>query len=518
MAAPDQNDNNLADTKSSVGAQLEEDEGMERVVEGFTLGKTIGKGGYGTVKIGSVPGSDRLYALKIMFKEENWNEKEEKNVANEVNCLKKVNHPNVIRLLGYKADTLYPLRDGESVNAVLLVMELCTGGELFDILFYTGHLTAVLARTYMKQLMGAVKAMHDVGVTHRDLKPQNLLLDGNFNLKVADFGLSKIFDKPSRNVLKTTVVGTRGFRPPEIVLERSYTNSCDIFSCGVIMFIMLWGYPPFEVAKADDTWYRPIATRKKKKFFKKHKKMAGVVDDDCKDLVFNMLAYQPSERSTLQSVDESAWMQGEFLEGQPLVEAMKDRHKNCLEAKKNDANKQAQLQVSFTVSKNIGAYGVEDSELGALPPIEENLAAIFSAFDTFAIDGDYSAYQLLDKFDDFVKEKSQKLSTENDPRFRFDKDKFSIEADLQLQSAQTLTLGARCFRIDDSENKYVAFTRTCDNFVAATKHFNDVLAKCQHMLGERLQQAKPVYDYSDITKTTAGENLNLAEMLGLIVN
>jgi len=456
-----------------------------RTVDNWVLGETLGKGAYGIVKIGYMKGSNRPFALKFMHKDRKWSERDKQQVANEINCLRRVSHENVTRLMAYRLNCPYPKRDGGTVNSVLLVMELCSGGELFDILFYTKQLEEKLARTYMKQLMSGLKAVHDLGITHRDLKPQNCLLDGNYNLKIADFGLSNIFEGEGVNILKTTIIGTKGYRAPEIVLNRKYTNLCDIFACGVIMFICVWGYPPFETADANDGWYRPIATKKFHRFWKKHKKIA--VADSGKELLMKMLAYQPADRSNLDEVLASDWLQEEIYTPAELKSIMAQRHKQASEAKRNDSAKQKALNESMVRSLEED-FGTKFN-LDLLPEIIDLSKEHLPPFDTFSIKSDKHAYHLLDALHDKIKEKGV---------CKFYQDMFILEGDLELGTKEILTIKARCFRVDESNTCYVSFSRTCSNFLGSYNYFQEVLSSLAYMLDQPYHIEPQVIDYSDI--------------------
>ncbi len=124
---------------------------------------------------------------------------------------------------------------------ILLVLECMPGGELFDILYYTSKLEEVVARTYFRQLVEGLQACHNACIVHRDIKPQNLLLDKHFNLKLTDFGLAKLIESDTDAIMDTYHVGTRGYQAPEILAREPYTSSCDIFSAGVVLFILLSG-------------------------------------------------------------------------------------------------------------------------------------------------------------------------------------------------------------------------------------------------------------------------------------
>eukprot|EP00494_Astrolonche_serrata_P000810 UN00816 len=129
-------------------------------------------------------------------------------IAEEINILSKLEHPHIIRLLDYNLDCEYVTRDGKSVATVMMVLQLAKG-ELFDSLL-SGPMSEALACAYFKQIMSAVQYLHKHNVIHRDIKPQNLLLDHEYRIKLCDFGLSKMLKDPNEKL--TTVVGTKGFR------------------------------------------------------------------------------------------------------------------------------------------------------------------------------------------------------------------------------------------------------------------------------------------------------------------
>ena len=143
-------------------------------------------------------------------------------------------HPNIIKIVGVM----------ETSRAYHIITELCTGGELFDRIVSRKHLSEALAASYLRQILSAVAYCHDRGIVHRDLKPENLLLENpsdEAQLKVIDFGTSC---RVHPGLSFSTVTGTPYYIAPEI-LQGKYTEKCDIWSCGVILFILLCGSPPF---------------------------------------------------------------------------------------------------------------------------------------------------------------------------------------------------------------------------------------------------------------------------------
>ena len=165
----------------------------------------------------------------------------------ELSLLMTVNHPNIVKFYEVYEDDQY----------IHLVMELCTGGELFDQLASKGRYTEAEAARIMKSLLGAVAHLHSLEIAHRDLKPENIMLstpDPNADIKIIDFGLAK--QSLSTQSGQNTVLGSSYYVAPE-VLQNSYGLSCDIWSCGVILFMLLSGKPPFDGA-TDITIYQQI--------------------------------------------------------------------------------------------------------------------------------------------------------------------------------------------------------------------------------------------------------------------
>jgi len=262
--------------------------------------------------------------------------------------MKQIRHPNVMKLYAYNMNGKYPTKNKEKVDCILLVLEFAPGGELFDILYYTSYLETIIGRTYFRQLIAGLDACHKAGVAHRDLKPQNLLLDSKFNLKLTDFGLSKVFESDADTVMKTCYVGTKGYQAPELLLNRPYDLLADVFSAGVVLFILLTGYPPFEQAHKNDRWFRPLAKGDYRKFWDLHLGCPISNDEDAKDLLQRMLAYNPKNRITLAEIQEHKWFNGKFLEGKDMVKVLRNRYRQMEQKRRKDAKKLKDLEHSLT--------------------------------------------------------------------------------------------------------------------------------------------------------------------------
>lgn len=169
------------------------------------------------------------------------------NFLNELASLKLLDHPNIIKL--------YEVYEWE--NAIYLVQEFCDGGELFDYIVEQGALDETVASDLFQQMVGAVIYCHKNRICHRDLKPENFMLcshgDG-WKVKLIDFGISRSYFRmdESMGVMRmSSIAGTTPYMAPE-VFRRNYSNSCDTWSLGVILYIMVAGYPPFEGYEEDD--------------------------------------------------------------------------------------------------------------------------------------------------------------------------------------------------------------------------------------------------------------------------
>jgi len=275
--------------------------------------------------------------------------KQGKQVHTEIKSMIRINNPHVMKLYAYNLHCKYPEKTGKRLDAILLVLEYCPGGELFDILYYTNKLDSVTARTYFIQMLKGLKACHNAGVAHRDIKPQNLLLDGRYQLKITDFGLSFISKKNKdigNTLIKTGYVGTRGYQAPEVLKGEKYTKVCDIFSCGVVLFILLTGYPPFEQAWREDKWYRPMCEVNPEAFWKLHKR--ANLDDDCKELLNGMLAYRARKRLTLDECLKHKWVDGrETHEPRELAAFVRGKHKETRKRRRRDKKKMQALETSL---------------------------------------------------------------------------------------------------------------------------------------------------------------------------
>lgn len=195
--------------------------------------KKLGSGTYGEVTAVTHIETGQRRAVKVIARSKikNW-----ERFQTEVKILQQLDHPNVIKLYEYFEDD----------TNVYLVTELCTGGELFDRIIKEEFFSEAVAAKVFKQILQALNYCHNMSIVHRDLKPENFLFvspDANADLKIIDFGLSKIMNGGRLHRMKTRA-GTPYYISPE-VLAGNYDVSCDMWSAGCMLYILLCGYPPF---------------------------------------------------------------------------------------------------------------------------------------------------------------------------------------------------------------------------------------------------------------------------------
>lgn len=322
-----------------------------RKIGPYILGETLGKGAFSWVKKGVIEETKTVVAMKFLLRSDmKFLRDQAQRVRVEIQSMVQVNNPHVLKLFAYNLQCKYPDKSGKTLETILLISEYCPGGELFDILYYTNKLHPTTARTYFVQLLKGLKACHDIGIVHRDIKPQNLLLDKHFQLKINDFGLSFMSNKKENMITMETYCGTRGYQAPEILKRETYTKACDIFSCGVVLFILLTGYSPFETATRDDKWYRPLCELNSKLFWKLHRR--AKIDADCRDLLNGMLAYRPRHRLTLDDCLKHKWvLKREILDKTQLEAVVKKKHKQARMLRRKDNIKMENLKDSVIRKK-----------------------------------------------------------------------------------------------------------------------------------------------------------------------
>ncbi|KAE8722098.1 CBL-interacting serine/threonine-protein kinase 9 [Hibiscus syriacus] len=203
----------------------------------YELGRTLGEGSFAKVKFAKNVETGECVAIKILDRDQVLRHQIVEQIKREISTMKLIKHPNVVKIYEVMA----------SKTKIYIVIEYVGGGELFDKIATRGRLKEDEARSYFQQLINAVDFCHGTGVFHRDLKPENLLLDSNGVLKISDFGLSAFSQQVREDGLLHTACGTPNYVAPEVLKDQGYDGrASDIWSCGVILFVLMAGYLPFD--------------------------------------------------------------------------------------------------------------------------------------------------------------------------------------------------------------------------------------------------------------------------------
>lgn len=283
----------------------------------YLRGKVLGKGKFSEVFRAKNTSTNEIVALKIQYldsKDRRMVMTTIQQLRAELKALKDVSHENVVRLIGYDPQTACKSKtETETVKrpCMICVQELCGAGELFHYISYGEKFPTNIARHVFKQFINGLEACHSRGIAHRDLKPDNLFLTKDFTLKIGDFGFAKRFREKTRQgvgsrLAMDTPLGTPGYMAPEVLARCMYDERSDIFSSGIILFIMLAGYPPLKRAQVGDWWFDRLANRNYSRFWEAHER------DKCfsapvKEVINKMLAIRPKERWNIRNIKTSSF-------------------------------------------------------------------------------------------------------------------------------------------------------------------------------------------------------------------
>jgi len=271
----------------------------------FQLLKKLGEGGTGSVWFAKNLESSRgsSYALKIMYLD--VNDMTTQSARREIENMQQMSHPSIIKLLDAERKS-----EVNGHPAAVLVMECAPRGDLFEYIRINRGLrrktdSSAVHRIFV-DMVSALEHMHSMGICHRDIKPENILFDYNYTPRLADMGFSKVFRQNNQRIKLHEQLGSRGYHAPEIVREKYYSENVDVFSLGVVLFIMYAGSPPFRQVKKSDWWYEKLATKQYEKFWSAHER-GMKFSSALKRLLEGMLAVNPRNRLTLKQVKESVW-------------------------------------------------------------------------------------------------------------------------------------------------------------------------------------------------------------------
>ncbi|KAM4712205.1 calcium/calmodulin-dependent protein kinase type 1D isoform 1-T1 [Anableps anableps] len=260
----------------------------------FNFKEVLGTGAFSEVVLAQEKLTGRMFAVKCIPKKALKGK--ESSIENEIAVLRKIKHENIVAL-----EDIY-----ESPDHLYLIMQLVSGGELFDRIVEKGFYTEKDASTLIRQVLDAVNYLHKMGIVHRDLKPENLLYfnpQDESKIMISDFGLSKM--EGSGDVM-STACGTPGYVAPEVLAQKPYSKAVDCWSIGVIAYILLCGYPPFydendsklfeQILKADYEFDAPYWDD---------------ISDSAKDFISCLMEKDPAKRFTCEQALRHPWIAGD---------------------------------------------------------------------------------------------------------------------------------------------------------------------------------------------------------------
>ncbi|KAK4436459.1 CBL-interacting protein kinase [Sesamum alatum] len=256
----------------------------------YEVGRLLGKGTFAKVYYGRNLQTGESVAIKVIDKEKVLKVGLINQTKREIAVMRLIKHQNVMQLYEVMA----------TKTKIYFVIEFAKGGELFNKV-KKGKLKESTARKYFQQLISAVSFCHNRGVYHRDLKPENLLLDENGTLKVSDFGLSALSDSKRQDGLLHTTCGTPAYVAPEVIGRKGYDGAkADIWSCGVILFVLLSGYLPFHDPNLIEM-YRKIS--------RAEYKCPPSFPPQVRRLLSRILDPNPQTRISIEEIMENPWFQ-----------------------------------------------------------------------------------------------------------------------------------------------------------------------------------------------------------------
>lgn len=244
---------------------------------------------------------------------------------NEITFLKQADHPNILKLYGVNEQAQVADVNLNLLPMYAIELEYAEHGELFDIIQATGRFSEREARYFFHQLISALEYMNTKGFCHWDIKAENLLLDSQFNLKLADFGFS------TNKEVCTDRVGTYAYMAPEVLKRKEFDGKqSDLFSAAVVLFIMVTQHPPFSKASRHDRYYRKVLTGDLEKFWAIHESKIKIAEEKLspafKDLFIKMIGYDVSKRLTIEEIKQHEWFKGPVSSPDDIFETFKARY------------------------------------------------------------------------------------------------------------------------------------------------------------------------------------------------
>ena len=321
-----------------------------------------GRGATAVVFLTEEETTKKKYAVKVL-KETNNKFEEEIKILKKISLLK---NPSIVNLIEFGEGPI-KIVSKPTTNKQYLVLEYASKGELFDYIYCSQKgLKEKYAKLVFQKILKGVKAVHDAGICHRDLKMQNILVDENFNPKICDFGFAAELKGEDGSGLLNEFLGTLNYAAPEIFLNRPYKgDKADIFSLGVVLLNLVTCKIGFIQANKKDKYYRNIMVRKYNRYWDSVRSQVGEISSEVKNLYIKMISFNPDERPSIEDIlDKDPWMQEiKNLSEEEYKSLEKEVYKDFLEreiqVKQQNLNLESSSSEEISLDGNRGA-GEED--------------------------------------------------------------------------------------------------------------------------------------------------------------
>ena len=271
----------------------------------YRIGKMLGRGAFGKVNLAMHKLVRKLVAIKSLNKECLTDEAQKQILMKEVGMLLKLRHNHVVKIY----ETI------ETDKHIIIVMELCAGGDLLNYVRKRRRLKEPYAKVIFKQIIDGLCYIHSKYIAHRDIKLDNILLDGKGNVKIGDFGVSKQCQKGQLRM--TEQCGTPAYIAPEILKDKGYTFSVDIWSAGVVLFAMLYGTVPFKANNMEEL-HKMIVRGKYQ--------LKDDISIEARNLLRGLLEVNPEKRLTIKQIYRHKW----FADLDPTLQLFNDQEREMI--------------------------------------------------------------------------------------------------------------------------------------------------------------------------------------------
>jgi 5'-AMP-activated protein kinase catalytic alpha subunit len=358
------------------------------LMQRYELGRLLGQGTFGKVYYGRSTITNQSVAIKMIDKDKVIKNDQADSIKREISIMRLVKHPNIIQLFEVMA----------TKSKIYFVIEYAKGGELFKKVA-KGKLREDIAHKYFKQLISAVDYCHSRGVYHRDIKPENILLDENENLKISDFGLSALAESKRQDGLLHTTCGTPAYVAPEVIKRKGYDGSkADIWSCGVVLFVLLAGYVPFNDSNLMDM-YRKISNA--------DFKCPNWFPRNVRKLLCKMLDPNPDTRICIDNIKQCSW----FKYGPNGRKKKQEMENNTISSlATNSVAPTDQIEgVSVSNTDTIPTHVTDDSDQRDETEKQESIVPVsINAFDIISLS---TGFNLCGFFEDSFKKKEARFTS-----------------------------------------------------------------------------------------------------------